>query len=194
MLRGVLVDLVPYGERFLTREREWVNGPMREWWSQDGLLAEAEFQRRHEERLTQPNRVAFGLQTKDGVPLGVFALVNFDWWNRHAEVGAGIGDPAYWGGGFGSDGMLLTVEYAFSWLDFRRLWLTTLGHNLRAQRQIEKCGFVREATRRQKMLTQEGQYCDFLHYGLMREEWPGYEAMVERLRLREKAAARYAVE
>jgi RimJ/RimL family protein N-acetyltransferase len=189
MLYGLLVDLVPYGERFLTRERMWVNGALREWWSLDGLLTGAEFQRRHEQRLAQSNRVAFGIQTKRGEPIGVFALVNIDWCNRHAEVAAGIGDPAYWGGGFGSDGMLLIVDYAFRQLDLRRLGLATLEHNFRAQRQVEKCGFIREAVRRQLMLTMEGRTCDFLFYGMQREEWPGREIMVERLGLRDKAAA-----
>ncbi|MBI5960917.1 MAG: GNAT family N-acetyltransferase, partial [Chloroflexi bacterium] len=103
--------------------------------------------------------------------------------------GAGIGDPAYWSGGYGSDCMLLIVQYAFDWLDLRRLFLTTRGDNFRAQRQIEKCGFRREAASRLKTLTSQGQYQDSLYYGLMRSEWPGREEMVERLKLREKAEA-----
>jgi RimJ/RimL family protein N-acetyltransferase len=189
MLQGLLVDLVPYDARFTARDLEWINGPMREWWGQDGLITAAEQERRREQRQLQPNRAAFGIQTKDGRPIGMEVLRDINWTNRHAEVGAGIGDPAYWGGGYGSDAMLLITEYAFNWLDLRRLWLNTMGHNVRAQRQVEKCGFVREGVHRLAVQNGMGGYRDRLIYGLMRDEWPGRAALVEQLGLREKAAA-----
>jgi RimJ/RimL family protein N-acetyltransferase len=190
MLYGLLVDLVPYDERFFSREAAWINGPMGEWWGQDGLLTETAQQRHRAEREAQPGRSTFGLQTKDGVPIGMFGLFNHSPSNRYAEVGAGIGDPAYWGGGFGSDAMLLIVDYAFNWLDLRRLWLTTAEHNLRAQHQIEKCGFTREALYRRRLWGTDGVHRDQLCYGLLREEWLGRDVLVARLGLREKAAAR----
>lgn len=193
MLEGVLVDLVPFDESFRAKETAWLNGPMRVWWGQDGLLSEAGMQRRREFWAQQPGGqdrfIRFGIRTKDGVSIGIFALANIDAYNRTAEVGAGIGDSAYWGGGYGSDAMLLIVEYAFRWLDLRRLWLTTMGENFRAQRQVEKCGFTREGARR-LLIYSSGNWMDFLWYGMLREEWPGREVMVERLGLCDKAKAR----
>jgi RimJ/RimL family protein N-acetyltransferase len=193
MLYGLLVDLVPHGDVINERRVEWMNGPMREGWAMDGLFTHADWQRRLEGWINDPEsqaeNIRFGLLTKDGTPIGTFSLVNVDLTNRTAEVGAGIGDPAYWGGGYGSDAMLLIVEYAFRWLDLRRLWLTTMGTNTRAQRQVEKCGFAYEGARRNKIYF-NNQYVDHLYYGLMREEWPGRDVMVERLGLREKALAR----
>jgi RimJ/RimL family protein N-acetyltransferase len=90
------------------------------------------------------------------------------------------------GGGYGSDAMLLIVEYAFRWLDLRRLFLVTMSHNVRAQRQVEKCGFALEGRRRALMYWND-TYHDWLFYGLLREEWPGQEVMIERLGLRDKA-------
>lgn len=108
--------------------------------------------------------------------------------HRRAEVDAGIGDPDYWGGGYGSDAMLLITAYAFEWLDLRRLWLRTRDDNLRAQRQVEKCGFTREAVWRD--LVHFGvRHHAMLSYGLLREEWPGRAALVERLGLAKKASA-----
>ncbi len=193
ILEGLLLDLVPYGADFLKHEQEWHNGPMRVWWGLDGLLSEAGLRQRREffASLPSASQVRFGMRAKDGNPIGMFVLANIDYYHRTAEVGAGIGDPHYWSGGFGSDAMLLIVEYGFRQLDLRRLWLTTAGTNFRAQRQIEKCGFTREGARRLELLAVDGRgYQDFLWYGLLREDWPGRDLMIEQLGLREKARER----
>lgn len=194
MLEGVLLDLVPFGKEFEDNMPGWMNGPMREWWTMDTLITRA-MQERHIERIREAppgqraQNVRFGMRTKDGVPIGLYSLMHIDPTHRQAEVGAGIGDPDYWGGGFGSDAMLLITAYAFEWLGLRRLYLNTLDTNLRAQRQVEKCGFSRESRRRALMFW-NGEWHDWLVYGLLREEWPGYAPMVERLGLRAKAEAR----
>lgn len=193
MLYGLLLDLVPFMAEFKKCERDWMNGPMREWWGMDGLLSQAQYERNQAEWRENPDQgrsVRFGMRAKDGTPIGVFGVFQIDYYHRTAEVGAGIGDPAYWGGGFGSDAMLLIVDYAFAWLDLRRLWLTTMGQNVRAQRQVEKCGFKWEASRREELLDRQGDWQDFLYYGMLRDEWPGRAVMIERLGLREKAHAR----
>ncbi len=189
MLQGVLVDLVPYGARFEAHEQEWMNGPLHEWWGMDALQTGAAIRARREERQSERDagrRIQWGVTTKQGQPIGIFLLRDVQIYPRVAEVGAGIGDPAYWGGGYGSDAMLLIVEYAFEWLDLRRLFLTTRGDNVRAQRQVEKCGFTREGSRRLDRRSSQGAWVDGLYYGLLREEWPGRAVMVERLGLRER--------
>lgn len=193
MLQGVLVDLVPYDDEFEARTVAWMNGPMREWWAMDGLMTQAGHQRWLERNRARPEAerqqvVQLGILAKDGTPIGSFNLVNINPTHRYAEVGAGIGDPAYWGGGFGSDAMLLLTDYAFNWLDLRRLWLRTSGRNARAQRQVEKCGYTLEARRREQEYY-EG-YHDLVYYGLLQSDWPGYAVMAERLDLREKARER----
>ena len=190
MLQGVLVDLVPFREAFSSRQLDWLQGPMGEWWGQDGLLSRSMYERRRQEQQDEPSPerfIRFGMLTKTGIPIGVFVLAQIDAYHRTAEIGAGIGDPAYWSGGYGSDAMLLLIEYAFRWLDLRRLWLTTMGSNARAQRQVQKCGFKLEGSRRRSVWDVHGDYQEFLYYGLLREEWPGLDVMVERLGLHQKA-------
>jgi len=187
ILEGVLVDLVPFSKVYQERMVGWRNGALRDWWPDaDGLRTRAQHHRREEQRQTESGGyVRFGIQTKAGQPIGIYVLASINPYHRTAEIGAGIGDPAYWGGGYGSDAMLLLVDYAFRWLDLRRLHLKTMGHNLRAQRQVEKCGFTYEACCRQQMF-KDGQFRDQVYYGLMYDEWPGRETMVERLGLHEK--------
>lgn len=194
MLQGVLVDLVPFDASFEEHNVAWVNGPMGEWWGMDGLISQAGHTRWRQQQRERPeherrSEVIFGIRVKDGTPIGIFDLMHINAVSRHAEVGAGIGNPDYWGGGYGSDAMLLIVEYAFAWLDFHRLWLLTSGRNFRAQKQITKCGWTLEG-RRRELEYMHGGYHDFVYYGLLADEWPGYNVMVERLGLREKALER----
>ena len=192
MLEGLLVDLVPFGDAFVACELEWLNGPMREWWGLDGLLTGSRLAHLREEGQSRPGSrerlVRFGIRAKDGRPIGVFSLMGIDMTHRRAEVDAGIGDPDYWGGGYGSDAMLLITAYAFEWLDLRRLWLRTRDDNLRAQRQVEKCGYTREAVWRDLVHFGVRRHA-MLSYGLLREDWPGRAALVERLGLATKPSA-----
>lgn len=191
MLEGLLVDLVPYGKKFRDLEHLWRNNDSA-FWSSGGdryIVSRATIERQRQERAEEaghlgPARgVMFGVQTKDGTPIGFFALNWLVPHSRLAMLGARIGDPAYWGGGYGTDALLLLVDYAFGWLDMRRLWLDTMSSNARVLRQMQKVGFTLEARLRSVAIA-DGQWNDEVVFGLMRDEWPGREAMIARLGLR----------
>lgn len=193
MLEGLLVDLVPYGQKFLALERVWRNNDSA-FWSSGGdryMASRAAVERKRQEwaeeaeRMGSSRGVMFGVQAKDGTPIGFFALTWLLPHSRLAMLGARIGDPAYWGGGYGTDALLLIIDYAFEWLDMRKLWLGTTSANVRVVRQMEKAGFALEARERRAALM-DGVWHDGLLYGLLRDEWPGRDAMVERLGLRAK--------
>lgn len=176
MLEGLLVDLVPYGKPFLELEHKWHNGPA--WyWAAVGdrpIVSRAMLERWHQERAEaradhRRDRVSFGVQTKDGKPLGDIAL---NWvlpHHRLGMLGAAIGEPEYWGGGYGTDALLLLLDYAFDWLDFRKVWLGTMGLNARVMRQMDKVGFTLEGRQREAFVA-DGQRTDHLLYGMLREE------------------------
>ena len=190
MLEGLLVDLVPYGKEYLERESEWVNSDAWFWASVGDrpIVTKAQVKRHAEERAERiergrPYRVTFGIQAKDGKPLGDMAL---NWILPHSRIsmlGAAIGDPDYWGGGYGTDALLLLADYAFEWMDMRKLWLTTMSPNARVLRQMEKVGFTLEARQRESYWA-DGVLADAMIYGMLREEWPGRLAMIERLGLK----------
>jgi RimJ/RimL family protein N-acetyltransferase len=194
-LEGLLVDLVPYGKRYLEQEHRWHNSEA--WfWATAGdrmILSQAAVERRQQERAEWMEQrgsksVWFGIQTKDGLPIGDIALTWVMPFSRVAMLGAAIGDSEYWGGGYGTDALLLIVDYAFDWLDFRKLWLGTMSLNERVMRQMEKVRFTLEARTRDGHYA-DGQPVDELYYGLLRREWPGREAMIEKLGLRARAKA-----
>jgi len=195
MLEGLLVDLVPFGEAFRKNEPRWINSEAMFWGTAGDrpLHSKAAIERWHAERAEREARtgsamVLLGIRTKSGVPLGDIELDELLPHHRLAMIGIGINEPDYWGGGYGTDALLLIMEYAFNWLDFRKLWLSTMGINIRMQRAALKVGFHEEVRRRRLWLA-DGQWTDDVMYGMLREEWPGREAMVERLGLRAREDA-----
>jgi RimJ/RimL family protein N-acetyltransferase len=190
MLEGLLVDLVPYGASYLEQEPRWHNGEA--WfWATVGdrrVSSAASIKRRQEERVEWRERqsspgMLFGIQTKDGKLIGDIGINWILPQHRLAMLGAAISEEDYWGGGYGTDALLLVVDHAFDWLDMRKVWLTTMGLNARVIRQMEKVGFKLEARGREKFLA-DGQWTDELIYGMLREEWPGRAAMIEKLGLK----------
>ena len=187
MLEGLLVNLVPYGNSFLDRDHTWWNSESSFWGSMGDriLVSQADVDREHKEdaESEKPRTgVAFGIQTKDGQPLGYLGLNWIATHRRVGNLGAVIGEKAFWGGGYGTDALLLCVDYAFDWLDLRRVYLETIALNGRVTRQMEKVGFRLEAQHRRATFA-DGVWADVLVFGLMREEWPGRAAMIEKLGL-----------
>ena len=196
MLEGLIVDLVPQHAGFAARDQAWRNSEARFWTSGGDRML---FSRADSERIRAEYRdippgpqrsIFFGIQTKDRFPLGFMGLIRVSHTSRTGMLAARIGEPEYWGGGYGTDALLLLVDYAFDWLDLRRLHLDTMSTNVRVHRQMEKVGFTLEGRQRQAAYA-DGEWFDWLGYGLLRDEWPGRIAMVEKLGLRERAAQIY---
>lgn len=107
--------------------------------------------------------------------IGFCDLGGIDWVCRNAWVGIGIGDPAYWGKGYGSDAMNEILRYAFETLNLRRVSLNVFGYNERAQKSYLKVGFKEEGRMRQWMV-RGGERYDLIFMGIMREEWEARQA------------------
>jgi RimJ/RimL family protein N-acetyltransferase len=121
--------------------------------------------------LNAPNSFMFRVRTlEDDVLIGVVALGPVEWMHQCAMLGIAIGDPAYWGKGYGSDAIGLMLKYAFHELNLYRVWLTTIAYNTRAVRAFEKAGFKPEGAWRD-MIHRDGRRFDVLHFGMLRHEW-----------------------
>ncbi len=187
MFEGLLVDLVPYNKSFMDNDHRWWNSETIFWLSMGdrGFSSKGEVEREHQEWFSSEKEhsgLTFGVLSKDGKPLGFFGINWIDYHSRTANFGAGIFEPDYLGGGYGTDALTLLIDYCFNWLDMRKVWLVTMSLNVRVMRQMEKVGFKLEVRQREGTYA-NGQLADVVMYGLMRDEWPGRETMIERLGL-----------
>ena len=102
--------------------------------------------------------------------IGFIELGGYDWADRNAWVGIGIGDPEYRGKGYGTESMQLLLGYAFKGLNLHRVNLNVFAYNKRAIRSYEKCGFRYEGTQRESIY-KEDQRWDVIDMGILRSDW-----------------------
>lgn len=128
--------------------------------------------------LSAPNMFLFRLRMlADDTLIGLVGLADVQWTNQTAMLGIAIGDPAYWGKGYGSDALRLIVNYAFDELNLYRVWLSVIGYNARAIAVYEKAGFKPEGIG-QCAIQREGKRHDLIYYGILREEWEALQEQV----------------
>jgi RimJ/RimL family protein N-acetyltransferase len=124
-----------------------------------------------EYKATVPDMVVFVIQTlEDDRPIGFVDLNGFQRRPGDAFIGIGLGEPAYWGKGYGTDAMQLIVRYAFQVLGLHRVSLNVFEYNPRAIRSYEKAGFQVEG-RLSSAMQRDGKRWDWLYMGILRTEW-----------------------
>ncbi|MEO0967704.1 MAG: GNAT family protein [Cyanobacteria bacterium J06639_18] len=121
--------------------------------------------------LNSPNSYNFRLRTlTDDILIGSVGLFEIQWMHQIASMGIAIGDPDYWGKGYGTDAIKLILGYGFRELNLYRIASTTIGYNIRSVKAHEKVGFRKEGVQRQS-IQREGQRFDLICYGILRPEW-----------------------
>ena len=91
--------------------------------------------------------------------IGLLDLFDFDPHNRRAACGILVAQ-AYQGKGFGSRGMALLVDYAFSFLGLRQVYVHIPAHNIACLHLCEHCGFERTAVLKDWVVTGNRHYTD----------------------------------
>ncbi len=102
--------------------------------------------------------------------IGFFGLWDIEMNHLNSIIAIGIGEPEYWGKGYGSEAMQLALRYAFTELNLHRVSLFVFAYNTRAIRSYYKSGFRLEGIQRKAML-RDGERHDIVAMGILREEW-----------------------
>jgi RimJ/RimL family protein N-acetyltransferase len=107
---------------------------------------------------------------EDGRPIGRIDLFEIDRINGSAALGIEIGEREMWGKGFGTDAVNAVLDFGFGEQRLERVWLSTAGNNIRAQRSYVKSGFVEEA-RLRNAYVERGGMIDEIRMSILRDEW-----------------------
>jgi RimJ/RimL family protein N-acetyltransferase len=129
----------------------------------------------------EKNLFYFALRTRSENPdesrLVGFASVEWiEWNNGQGWIRLGIGDPADRGKGYGSEALRMLIRYAFGELNLYRLSASVPEYNRAALHVLQKAGFQVEV-RRRKAILRDGEACDLLVLGLLRDELPDGELL-----------------
>ncbi len=83
----------------------------------------------------------FIIADPDGNPAGMIGLYNIHWVHRTCEIGVYIGESSARGKGYASDACAVLENYAFQYLNLRKIKLQVASDNIPAYSMWEKLGY-----------------------------------------------------
>ncbi|MGG3883163.1 GNAT family N-acetyltransferase [Brevibacillus panacihumi] len=90
--------------------------------------------------------------------------------NRNAYIRIAIDSSSFQGKGYGSEAMLLMLDYGFGILNLHRIELNVFAYNARAIHTYEKLGFQREGVQRQALYYNH-EYHDSILMSMLADEY-----------------------
>ena len=110
---------------------------------------------------------------KNDTLIGSSGLLNIDFINRKAEIGLYIGAQDCLNQGYGSESVMLLLDYGFQVLNLNSIHLIPFSFNPRAIRCYEKCGFKIAGRLRETRIINGKKY-DQIYMDILASEFPGY--------------------
>lgn len=112
----------------------------------------------------------FGIYTSKGELIGGTDLREIDSIQRTAILGIVIGEKEHWSKGYGTEAVILLLDYGFNMLNLNNIMLEVFEFNPRAARCYEKAGFKIIGKRRQSRYF-DGKYYDEIYMDILADEF-----------------------
>ncbi len=113
----------------------------------------------------------FTIRSQDDDRLMGFArLCWIEWTNATGSIQIAIGKPDERAQAYASEALQLVLRFAFQELNLYRLSAFATEHDPAGIALLQKAGFIEEV-RLRKAIQRNGQICDQLLMGLLRDEW-----------------------
>jgi len=151
-MRGDKVGLAVMELADLPKFKKWLNDPrlnifMREF---DTMLADENVHEWYEASIHDETQIDFSIvNMNDGGLVGACTLIDIDRRNSTAEARIFIGRRRFWNQGFGSEALILLLDYAFNVLNLHAVRLKVNSVNKNALYVYEKLGFTKAGTLRE---------------------------------------------
>jgi RimJ/RimL family protein N-acetyltransferase len=102
--------------------------------------------------------------------IGTIGLGKIDYKNGTATTGTSIGNPSYWGQGYGTEAKMLFLEYIFKELNLRKIYSEVIAYNKRSLAYAKKCGYALEG-QIPKHYYRKGRYWDKYILAAYKDSW-----------------------
>jgi diamine N-acetyltransferase len=171
-LVGDRVYMRPLESEDLPHIRKWANDPeIRRLTGEVTPMSKSDANAFLEKVRSDENRVWFVVALKENDRLiGEAGLLRmFHPW-RTTDLTLIIGEKDAWGKGYGTEAILLLLDYAFGCLSFHRVSVGVVGSNERAIRFYEKVGFRKEGIQRDGYYY-DHTYSDFVMMSILEDEF-----------------------
>lgn len=107
---------------------------------------------------------------REKLHIGNITLKNIDQFSKTAEYAIIIGNPKFWGKGYGEEASRLIIEHGFKALGLRRIYAGTFVYNSGMRKLAARLGMKEEGVRR-KAIFKDGEFLDVIEFGLLVEEY-----------------------
>lgn len=112
----------------------------------------------------------FGINfEKNNEIIGVISLEKFNWKNKNAQIGYWL-SKEYWGKGIIPEAVKTILTFAFKKLKLHRVYGAVFAENLKSQKVLEKCGFIKEGITRHATF-RYNKWHDKIRYGILSNEF-----------------------
>ena len=121
--------------------------------------------------LNSKNNCFFAIYEKNSNKfIGTQKIGHINWKFGTADLGIMIGDKSCWQKGYASETITIAKNYAFDFLNLRKLTGGNASHNIAMSKIFINCGFSEEG-RLRKQGRINGNYYDLILYGLLVEDY-----------------------
>jgi RimJ/RimL family protein N-acetyltransferase len=100
--------------------------------------------------------------------------------NQTAEIGMFIGNKNYWSKGYGSEALVLLLDYGFKALNLNNVMLWVFSYNERAIKCYEKVGF-KIIGRRREAVRRENKIYDIVYMDILNREFYADNKIIEEI-------------
>lgn len=173
MLEGKNIQLVPLDEEHLDDiMKGWNNPEMRRFLG--GYIphtrdAEREWIQVAQQQMKTRTGFVFAIEHSSTTKfIGSVSLNSIDWLSRSSGIGIAIHNPKDWDKGYGTEAMMLLVDFSWKHLNLQRLELTVHAFNERAKHVYEKLGFKEFGVAHRKHFI-NGEFTDTYYMEILRE-------------------------
>ena len=139
---GVRIYLSPINSDDYLKYVEWLNNyEIAKGVNHVTKVLSIESERKWLENATNEEYIFAIINKENDTLLGNISLMKIHEINRTAELGIFIGDENYLSRGYGSEAIMLLLDYAFNYVNLNNIMLRVFDYNKRAIKAYEKCGF-----------------------------------------------------
>lgn len=132
---------------------------------------EKDLETTYQQAIDGQNTIVFVVcDLKTDQPIGTTGLYLISWPCRRAQFNILLGEPTFYGQGYGTETARLIVEYGFARLNLNTIYLGVNAENAGAIKSYENVGFVRDGIHRD-FVYNNGRYYDSIAMSILKADY-----------------------
>lgn len=180
-LNAKQIVLRSFSEENLEKSKKWANTKLlHPLILRSSFISDEVHRKWYQNLMVDPTKIVFVIQEKSsGIHIGNTGFYNYSCEHKRAEFWILIGEPEFWGKGFGFSALRLMLQYGFEELKLNKICLLVSVKNVPAIRLYERCGFYIEGILRKHYYI-GNEYIDVYSMSLLRVEYDEIEIISDK--------------